>query len=103
EKAKTNLPGGTTIAHGFLTLSLSPQFSYKLYSVASATMALNYGANRVRFISPVPSGSRVRMRAVLTAVEEVPGGARIMTEATFEIDGQTKPACVAELISMIYE
>ncbi len=103
EKAKASLPGGTTIAHGFLTLSLSPRFAYGLYGVASAKMALNYGTNKVRFISPVPSGSRVRMRAVLTAVEETPGGARLFVEATFEIDGQAKPACVAELISMIYE
>lgn len=103
DRAKSNLPGGTTIAHGFLTLSLSPQFSYGLYGVASTKMALNYGTNKVRFISPVPSGSRVRMRAVLLAVEEIPGGAKILTEATFEIDGQAKPACVAELLSVIYE
>lgn len=103
EKAKANLPGGTTIAHGFLTLSLSPRFSYGLYSVASTKMALNYGTNKVRFISPVPSGSRVRMVAKLLDVDEMPGGAKILTEATFEIEGQAKPACVAELISMIYE
>ncbi|MBC8151818.1 MAG: zinc-binding dehydrogenase [Bacteroidetes bacterium] len=103
EKAKTNLPGGTTVAHGFLTLSLSPRFSYGLYSVTSTKMALNYGTDKVRFISPVPSGSRVRMRAVLTAVEDMPGGAKVRIEATFEIDGQTKLACVAELISVIYE
>lgn len=103
ERARASLPGGTTIAHGFLTLSLSPQFSYGLYGVDSTKMALNYGTNKVRFISPVPSGSRVRMRAVLTDVEEIPGGAKILTEATFEIDGQNKPACVAELLSMIYE
>ncbi len=103
ERAKSGLPGGTTIAHGFLVLSLSPKFSYTLYSVASAKMALNYGTNKVRFTSPVPSGSRVRMRAVLKEVEAVPGGAKILTEAIFDIDGQEKPACVAELLSMVYE
>ena len=103
EQAKTSLPGGTTIGHGFLVLSLSPKFSYTLYQVTSAKMALNYGTNKVRFTSPVPSGSQVRMRAVLKDVEAVPGGAKILTEATFEIEGQTKPACVAELLSMVYE
>ena len=103
EKAKTALPGGKTIAHGFLTLSLSPKLSYSLYAVESATMGLNYGTNKVRFVSPVPSGSRVRMRLTLKAVEVGPGNARIITDAVFEVDGQEKPACVAELISMIYE
>ncbi len=103
EKAKANLPGGTTIAHGFLLLSLSPKLSYTLYAVTSAKMGLNYGTNKVRFTSPVPVGSRVRMRAVLKDVEIGPGNAKITVEATFEIDGQAKPACVAELLSMIYE
>ena len=103
EKAKAALPGGKTIAHGFLTLSLSPKLSYSLYAVESATMGLNYGTNKVRFVSPVPSGSRVRMRLTLKAVEVGPGNARIITDAVFEVDGQEKPACVAELISMIYE
>jgi NADPH:quinone reductase len=103
EKAKTALPGGKTIAHGFLTLSLSPKLSYSLYAVESAKMGLNYGTNKVRFVSPVPSGSRVRMRLTLKAVEVGPGNARIITDAVFEVENQEKPACVAELISMIYE
>ncbi len=103
EKAKANLPGGTTIAHGFLVLSLSPKLSYALYAVTSARMGLNYGTNKVRFISPVPVGSRVRMRVVLKDIDFGPGNAKLITEATFEMEGSTKPACVAELISMIYE
>jgi NADPH:quinone reductase len=102
-KAAANLPGGTTIAHGFYALSLSPKLSYALYRVESARMGLNYGTNKVRFMSPVPVGSRIRMRVVLKGVESVPGGAKLLTEATFELEGQTKPACVAELLSMIYE
>jgi NADPH:quinone reductase len=103
EKAKLS-PFGKTIAHGLLSLSLSPKFSYELFSIKSAKMGLNYGSNKVRFISPVPSGSRVRMRAVLKDVEAMqPAGAKITIEATFELEGSEKPACVAELLSVVYE
>lgn len=104
EKAKQFSPFGKTIAHGLLTLSLSPRFSYELFKVASAKMGLNYGSNKVRFITPVPSGSRVRMRATLRDVEDMqPAGAKITIDAIFELEGSEKPACVAELLSVVYE
>jgi NADPH:quinone reductase len=104
EKAKQFSPFGKTIAHGLLTLSLSPRFTYELFKVESAKMGLNYGTNKVRFISPVPSGSRVRMKAVLKDVEDMqPAGAKLTIEATFELEGSQKPACVAELLSVVYE
>ncbi len=103
EKAKLS-PFGGTIAHGFLSLSLSPKFMYELFKVESAQMGLNYGTNKVRFISPVPSGSRVRMKATLKEVEEMqPSGAKLIIDAVFELEGSQKPACVAELLSVIYE
>jgi NADPH:quinone reductase len=104
EKAKQFSPFGKTIAHGLLTLSLSPRFTYELFKVESAKMGLNYGTNKVRFISPVPSGSRVRMKAVLKDIEDMqPAGAKLTIEATFELEGSQKPACVAELLSVVYE
>ncbi|MFN3849317.1 MAG: zinc-binding dehydrogenase [Spirosomataceae bacterium] len=104
EKAKQFSPFGKTIAHGLLTLSLSPRFSYELFKVASAKMGLNYGSNKVRFITPVPSGSKVRMRATLKEVEDMqPAGTKITIDAIFELEGSSKPACVAELLSVVYE
>ena len=103
-KAKEASPFGGTIAHGFLTLSLSPRFTYELFRVSSAKMGLNYGVNKVRFISPVPSGARVRMVATLKEVEMMAsGGAKLLVEGVFELEGSKKPACVAELISVIFE
>jgi acyl dehydratase len=94
EQAK-NGPFGSTIAHGFLTLSLIPLFS------SSGKMAVNYGLNKVRFIDPVLVGSRVRSRMVISAVEEKePGRLLITTTHTIEIEGQDKPACVAESLAM---
>lgn len=89
-------PFGTTIAHGLYTLSLGPKFLYEMWELAGISLSLNYGFNRVRFVSPVPVGSRVRMRARIAAVEEVAGGALVTVEQTFEIEGQERPACVAE-------
>ncbi|AFK03616.1 Alcohol dehydrogenase zinc-binding domain protein [Emticicia oligotrophica DSM 17448] len=103
EKAKLS-PFGKTIAHGFLSLSFSPKFMYEMFKVESAKMGLNYGTNKVRFISPVPVGSRVRMKATLKEVEDMqPSGAKLIIDAVFELEGSEKPACVAELLSVIYE
>jgi NADPH:quinone reductase len=103
EKAKLS-PFGGTIAHGFLSLSFSPKFMYEMFKVESAQMGLNYGTNKVRFISPVPVNSRVRMKATLKDVEDMqPSGAKLIVEAVFELEGSEKPACVAELLSVIYE
>jgi acyl dehydratase len=96
-------PFGRTIAHGLFTLSLGPKFLYEMFSMDRVSLGLNYGFDRVRFVSPVPVGSRVRMRAQLTAVDETQGGLRAHIEQTFEIDGQAKPACVAESVVLYYD
>ena len=93
-------PFGTTIAHGYMTLSLIPVLVGGLTPlVAGITMVINYGLNRVRFPSPVPVGSRVRAGLVLKSVEDVPGGLQIVSEITIEREGGEKPACVAETVS----
>ncbi|AEI48646.1 MaoC family dehydratase [Runella slithyformis] len=102
EMAKLS-PFKTTIAHGFLTLSLAPKCMYGMYRVKSVKMGLNYGTNKVRFTSPVPTGSRVRMHAVLKEVEDQANGIKSVVEAVFELEGSAKPACVAELITLMFE
>jgi len=101
ERAK-DTPFGGTIAHGYYTLCLAPRFSYDMFSLEGFAFGLNYGLNRVRFPAPLPVGNRVRMRAKLAAVDDIPGGAQITTELTFEIDGGDKPVCVAESLSRVY-
>ena len=90
-------PFGTTIAHGFLTLSLCVPMLYEVLP-RGGTFAVNYGTNRVRFPAPVPSGSRVRGRFRVVAVDEVDSGSRATLEATVECEGVEKPVCVAELV-----
>ncbi|MBJ7594781.1 MAG: MaoC family dehydratase [Candidatus Dormibacteraeota bacterium] len=92
-------PFGTTIAHGFLTLSLTPTLLHEIYDVRGVGMAINYGANRVRFPAPLPSGSRVRARGRLDSVDDVPGGIQIVTHVEIEREGGDKPCCVADLVS----
>ena len=101
ERARES-PFGGTIAHGYFTLSLAPMLSSELFSLEGFAFALNYGLNRVRFPAPVPVGQRVRMRARLLAVDEIPGGAQIATELTFEREGGEKPVCVAETVARVY-
>jgi acyl dehydratase len=92
-------PFGTTIAHGFLTLSLVvPLFAEALPPLEGYGMTLNYGLNRVRFTSPVPSGARIRGRFTVEEVTEVEHGKQARVSATIELDGQEKPACVAEVL-----
>ena len=92
-------PFGTTIAHGFLTLSLVvPMFAEALPPLEGYGMTLNYGLNRVRFTSPVPSGARIRGRFSIEEVEEVALGKQARVAATIELEGQEKPACVAECL-----
>ena len=92
-------PVGTTIAHGFLTLSLVvPLFEEALPPLDGVGMTLNYGLNRVRFTAPVPSGARIRGRFVVEDVEEVAFGVQARVAATVELEGQEKPACVAEAL-----
>ena len=103
ERAKTASPFGTTIAHGFLTLSLLPHLAAQAYRVQGEfKMGINYGLNRLRFISPVPAGSRVRARFTLQSVEDVAGGVQLTVVATVEIDGGQKPALVAEWLMRYY-
>jgi acyl dehydratase len=101
ERAKQT-PFGGTIAHGYYTLSLVPRFSEELFTITGVAFAMNYGLNKVRFPAPVPIGSKLRMRAALSNVEEVPGGVQITTTCTFEIEGGQKPVCVAETVARIY-
>jgi acyl dehydratase len=91
-------PFGTTIAHGYLTLALLVPFAYELLPVEDAALTVNYGLNRVRFPSPVPSGSRVRARFRVESAEPVTGGTQVTMAATVEREGAEKPACVAELV-----
>jgi acyl dehydratase len=101
ERAK-DTPFGGTIAHGYYTLSLLPRFTYELFNLEGFAFALNYGANRVRFPSPLPVGSKVRVKLELTNVEDVAGGIQMTTTATFEREGGDKPVCVAEALSRAY-
>jgi acyl dehydratase len=92
-------PFGTTIAHGFLTLSLVvPLFEQALPPLEGYGMTLNYGLNRVRFTSPVPSGARIRGRFRIEELEDVPLGRQARVAVTIELEGQEKPACVAEAL-----
>ena len=103
ERAKTDLPGGNTIAHGFLTLSLLPMITQDIYKVKGVRHSLNYGSDRVRFTSPVPSGSRVRGRYILKSAEDVKNnGVKIIGETTIEIEGKDRPACIVESIGIVY-
>lgn len=91
-------PFGGTIAHGLLTLSLLPHFSHQLYRVDGITLAVNYGYNKVRFITPVKVGARIRARGEVTAINKLEGAVQATTTLTVEIEGSEKPAAVAESI-----
>ncbi len=91
-------PFGATVAHGFLTLSLCVPLLHELLPLERYRLTVNYGVNRVRFPAPVPAGSRVRARARVERVEEVPGGQQATVTATVEREGGEKPVCVAELV-----
>lgn len=97
EKAKDG-PFGTTIAHGYLTLSLLPVLSSELYFVDGLTMGLNYGANKVRFPAPVPVNSRIRARGKLIDIADIPIGTQATIQFTIEREGGDKPVCIAEVI-----
>ena len=97
EKAQKELPTKSTIAHGFLSLSLSVPLAGKIWKVTGAKMMINYGLNKVRFINMVPVNSRVRMGIKIKEVNKLDnGGTQVISEATLEIEGQDKPAYVAE-------
>jgi len=103
ERAKADSPFHATIAHGFLTLSLLPHLVSQAVKVqGDFKMGINYGLNRLRFVSPVLAGSNVRARLTLQSVEDVPGGNQITWSVTCEIEGGTKPALVAEWLVRYY-
>jgi acyl dehydratase len=101
EKAAAG-PFGTTIAHGYLTLSLLPLFGPQLMRVEGVKMGVNYGTNKVRFPAPVPVGSRLRATAKITGVEDVTGGVQVAVAFSVEREGGDKPVCVAESVSRYY-
>jgi acyl dehydratase len=100
ERARAESPYRTTIAHGFLTLSLIPGLSKDIYRVDNAKMGINYGLNKVRFLAPVPAGSRVRLRSDLLEARKVDDATvDLIVRQTVELDGSDKPAAVAEVIA----
>src|SRR4030095_14602842 len=103
ERATRELPGKTTIAHGLLTLALAPELIRGVARIRSLKRTLNYGANRIRYLAPVPSGARLRGRVTVADAEDVPPqGLRVTYSVTIEIEGGKRPACVAELIALHY-
>jgi len=102
-RAEKELPGGRTIAHGLLSLSLAPMFVRSVMGLKGVKNTLNYGADRIRYLAPVPAGSRIRGRTTIAAAGEVPpDGLRVNYHMVIEIEGGQRPACVAELIALHY-
>jgi acyl dehydratase len=95
-------PFGGTIAHGYYTLALGPMLTEQFLRFEGFAFGLNYGLDRVRFPTPLPVGSRVRVTARLASLEDIPGGAQITLELTFEREGSDKPVCVAETVARLY-
>lgn len=102
ERARRESPFKTTIAHGFLTLSLLSELMKRAVEVGGLRMGINYGLNRVRFVSPVPAGARIRGRFTLSEVEEISGGLQAVWSVTVEREGGDKPCCVAEWLVRYY-
>ena len=103
ERAKREMPGGKTIAHGYLTLSLVPRLASTLVKVNQVSRGVNYGSNKVRFTSTVPAGSRIRLTQKIVKVEPVEGnGVRVTSEVKMEVEGQERPALVAEIMGIRY-
>jgi acyl dehydratase len=103
ERARRESPYGTTVAHGFLTLSLLSSFWRQVLQIREGTqMSINYGLNRVRFPAPVLAGAKIRARFTLRSVEQVPGALEVVLDATIETEGGSKPCCVAEWVLRYY-
>ena len=102
ERAKSG-PFGGPIAHGYLTLSLAPSLIPEVVQVHGFSMGVNYGCEKVRFPSPVPVGSNLRAGAELVGVDDVAGGVQVSMKLTFEVEGASKPSCVAEVVYRYYE
>lgn len=102
ERAQREMPGGKTIAHGYLTLSLIPSLTSGFVQVKNLERAINFGLNKVRFYTPVPVGSRLRGRATVLQVRRRAGALLLTSEVRIEVDGERKPACVAETLGMFF-
>ena len=101
ERAKSG-PFGGPIAHGYLTLSMAPGLLHEVLIIEGFSMGVNYGINKLRFPAPVPVGKRLRVGATLKAADDVAGGVQPTLELSFEVEGQAKPACIAEIIFRYY-
>lgn len=102
ERAARELPDGKTIAHGYLTLALIPALTGNFVEVKNLTRAINFGLNKVRFYTPLPSGSRVRARATVIQARRRAGALLLTSEVRIEIENENKPACVAETLGMYF-
>ena len=102
DRANRESPFGGPIAHGYLTLSLAPALMPTVVQTTGFKMGVNYGCNKVRFMSPVPVGANLRMGAKLISVDDVAGGVQYSLELTYEVEGASKPSCVAESIFRAY-
>jgi acyl dehydratase len=102
DRANTG-PFGGTVAHGYLTLSLLPRFASQLFELETPGVKVNYGVNKVRFPRPVRVGSRIRATARIAEVGDVPAGTQVVTRYTVEIEGEAKPACVADTVVLMVE
>lgn len=102
QRAARDSPFGTTVAHGFMTLSLMPALLVNALHMADMKMGINYGLNKVRFPAPVPVGSRVRARLTIEAIEDIPDGAQVQWGVVVEREGGDKPVCVAEFLMRRY-
>ena len=103
ERAKREMPVGKTIAHGYLTLSLVPRLASTLVKVSQVSRGVNYGSNKVRFTSTVPAGARIRLHQKIVKVEPVEhNGFRVTSEVKMEVEGQERPALVAEIMGIRY-
>ena len=102
ERSQKEMPGGATIAHGYLTLSMIPAMTAGFLEFTNLKMGINYGLNKVRFTSMVAVDSRIRARSVVQAVRQRSGAAQLIGETTVDIEGETKPACVVETVSFFH-
>lgn len=103
ERAKKELPGGKTIAHGYLTLSLIPVLGAQIMRITGASRGINYGSNKVRFVNMVQVDSRVRGRQRLLSIEPRGEAVQLISQFTIEIEGQERAACIAETIGLVYK
>jgi len=103
ERATKESPFGGPIAHGYLTLSLGPVLMPQVMIATGFKMGVNYGCNKVRFMSPVPVGAKLRLGVKILDVDDIPGGVQMTLEFVFEVEGAPKPSCVAEIIFRQYE